>query len=253
MRLPGLDAGKYDLRFVWRSLFRDASKRREHYACDKLHAGQISFAVEKADAVAPAGKVSSLAPGDLKLFEPKGAETERLWQTPANWFRALGQPMERDKMPAPRLFAGALDLPAWLQSNPKTLADLPRLGQPDATSAVHAVVLGPELNSGEQMTLREVEWKGNETVVRVEVWRDSGPRAKNITFFPALAVYLNLPTKIEANRVRNVPGDYTVRVEWSFLLAPSPGGVYQAADPTKSPLVLTKALKERSEQKFTIR
>jgi hypothetical protein len=156
-------------------------------------------------------------------------------------------------LPAPGLFVGALDFPAWLQTNPTTLSDLPPLKMPEPTSAMHAVILGPSLNMGEAMTMREVEWKGKEAIVRVELWQDDGPRLKNIPFWPLLVVPLQPPTKEEAGRVRLAPGEYTVRVEWAFLRAPSIGGLYVLPDPTKGPGPASKVLREKSEQKFTIR
>ncbi len=253
LSLPGLEEGKYELRFVWRGLFRDASKQREHYAWNTTRAGRIDFTVEKKDAEPTAGKVSSLADADLKLFEPAAADRGRLWQRGSNWFRPLAMGKDLNGLPAPGLFVGALDFPAWLQTNPATLSDLPRLAIPEATSSLHAVVLGPPLSTGETMTLREVEWKDKDAIVRVEVWSDDSPRLKNIPFWPLLVVPLSPPTKVEANRSRLVPGDYTVRVEWSFRRAPGTGGLYGLPDPTKGPAGAAKDLKEKSEQKFTIR
>ncbi len=253
LTLPGLEEGQYELRFVWRGLFRDAAKQREHYAWNSTRAGRMEFRVEKKDAEQTAGKVVRLADPDLKHFEPAAAERGRLWQRTSNWFRPLGQGKNLNGLPAPGLSVGALDFPAWLQTNPTTLSDLPRLGVPAATSSLHAVVLGPQLSSGEAMTLREVEWKDKEAILRIELWHDDSPRLKNIPFWPLLVVPLSPPTKMEADRVRLVPGDYTVRVEWSFRRAPTTGGLYVLPDPTKGPAPVAKDLQEKSEQKFTIR
>ena len=106
------------------------------------------------------------------------------------------------------LHVGACNLHRLWKEPPTKLADVPiPLQQPKRNDRIYAVLLGPVLNSGESLNLREMEWVGQKAVLRVDVWRHGENRMKNDRHIPLLVAQLLVDR----------PGDYEVEIEWSLL------------------------------------
>jgi hypothetical protein len=111
---------------------------------------------------------------------------------------------------------------------------------------VFAVVLGPQLNTGEWLTLREVEWQEKRAVLRLDLWRDSEPRKKNLVESPILVAPLGSP----AGRLG--AGDYTAEAQWFLLRAPTNRDPYTPEKPEGDAGKLLEALTQRGKQKFKV-
>jgi hypothetical protein len=244
--LGSLAAGDYELRLVRREMFMDTRLSPPLYEFQSAQAEVVPFAV--GDASLP-GLLKGEKPAALTL--DRDAATPR-WQRPAAQSFSLWGLGNLDAFPAPGLRAGTFDLTAWSAAKPATLADLPRLQTPKVQDPVQAVVLGPSLNSGEWLTVREVIWKDKEAVIRVDVWRDDAGRFGNAPYHPLVIVPLQLPKQPD-DLSRAVLGKYQVRVEWTLLRAPNNRQPYSVEDRTL-PAVgdLWKALESKSTATFKI-
>jgi hypothetical protein len=92
-----------------------------------------------------------------------------------------------------------------------------RVHPPVSDDIPTAVVIGPQLGSGEWMALRSVQERRGAIDLEVVVWRDDGPRVKNVPHTDALLVPV-------AGGGKPAP---TVSVHWVGLRAKTFGGVYQ--------------------------
>lgn len=236
LMLGNLEAGKYELQVMWRGLFRNDAKGMLHYGLSELRFGRSAFTVYgEDDKQAVAGR---LGEEDLKPVAIPAAFKEKRWQVPVHASRDLQEVGNRNGLPAPGLRLGAMDLADWLKKEPKTINDRPSLGKVHANSAVHAEVLGPMLNQGERMMLREVEWQGDEAVLKVDVWRDNRQFRRNVKTWPLLVAPLKMGDKLEAR-------EYKARIEWTFLRAPGILDVYQVEE-------MPQGLAEKSRQGFKV-
>jgi RNA polymerase sigma factor (sigma-70 family) len=205
----------YELRIVWRDLYQDAAKGSLFHECRKQAIGSIRFQVLGAGDPAPKdSKAPSLQQKDLKEVEVPAEQR--------SWLRQrVTDPLKMDLLPEPELNrdagmelrVGAFNQDAWRATNPKRSADMPTLTPPPRSSKdpVYAALLGPVLNSGDGMTLREIAYKDRQVILRMDVWRDAGERRRNILQQPLLITPLTVPG----------PGEYKVEVEWTFLRAAS--------------------------------
>lgn len=91
---------------------------------------------------------------------------------------------------------------------------------PTDTSGV--LVLGPQIQSFETMTLRSVTWDGPVATITMAVWQDHGPRKHNIIWRPLIPVRLIRPP--------GVTGPVTAVLQWEHLIADNPGGTYVPQD-----------------------
>jgi hypothetical protein len=132
---------------------------------------------------------------------------------------------------------GTFDVKKWLATNPSHLNQLPTLEAASDAAPLYATVLGPMLNSGELMTFDGVEWRKNQAVIHVKVWRDSLPREKNLPFYPLLVVPLQRPA---------LTGEFHAEVDWTLLRAPREGELYASGDATEE----LKVLRQKSSVSF---
>jgi hypothetical protein len=149
---------------------------------------------------------------------------------------------------------GAFDLDKWTESMPKTLDNLPELQEPAAGDAVYATVLSPSLNSGEWMSLRAIEWKDKEATLHVDLWQDDAGRKDNVISMHYLVVQLQTPGKLEDGKWQTAPGNYSVKVAWTFLRARdyrNPGEPYAPENPNK--VADIKQLLDHAAAKLTIK
>ena len=189
------------------------------------------------------------APGHGPLFgmdKKKEHLRQRIGNPSAHQTRDIGK---LAAVPVGRLMVGTFDLKKWTDAGLKSLNDLPRLSAPKASDPVYAWVLGPLLKEGENMALREILWKDKTVILRVDLWRDNTARKKSIPAFPLLVVPLETPRE----NGKTLPGEYTVKVEWTLLRAPEFDGLYAVEDTSKGPAgELFKHLNEESQAKFKI-
>ena len=112
-------------------------------------------------------------------------------------------------------------------SPPRTTSEIPALTPPVSGDPVYIAFLGPVLNTGEQMRLRQIRWVGRKAILSVDVWRDGEGRRRNIPHIPLLIVPLK-----EGSRSLSEPGKYEVEVEWSLLFSPTINdGLYSRYSP----------------------
>lgn len=216
--LPQLKAGTY--RFALRIRRMDSLRNA---GGDRWTLGDISQATMELNVSGAEDKdmrdAATVSADQLKS-EPLAQEGDpaRFWQKP---LRIATSVMDARRLVALGLAVGTFDADAWLK---KGAADFPSLenkpGEP-----VYATILGPTLNSGEWMSLREIVWTGRSCELHVEVWRDDGDRAKNIIFNPVLVVPLGkLPAIAQDGKAD--AGEFTIRVVWTGLRAPEMRGLY---------------------------
>jgi hypothetical protein len=229
LSIGNLEAGEYEFRTVHRHMRMDDKTEQWHQFKSEL-VGKMDFLVTD-----PRDKIKTkavlLKEDDLRDAKDKPAGLGSYRQYPECQSKTIvtGIPT-KDAVTAPdvpRLEAGTFDLKKWSESNPRSLADLPKLKPAEKGDPVYATLLGPWQTTGWVVTLREIEWKDKDAIVRVDFWSDTEEgRHKDQ---PSLTC-LVMPLKA-------APGDYRVKLEWTFLSAsrsPTPGELYTPQDPAKA-------------------
>lgn len=223
LSLGKLPQGEHLVECEFREMFWDAQKKERHYRPRALFTGSVRFDVR-----------SSLLPGAIpslareKLVEKPAGEAagKRRLQIAYPTIRGLAE-----QGPAPNIGgirAGCLDLGTWRVTH-KNLAPLPTLDPPQAGRPVYALVLGPQLNVGERMELRGIEWLDRRAILRMEVWREAG--AQPHPEGPQRPV-LVVPLTADVGDARRFPvGDWQVEIEWTLMFAPTPGGTCRRSWP----------------------
>jgi RNA polymerase sigma factor (sigma-70 family) len=220
--LGDLEAGDYELRIVRDSMHLDLVKgRADHHHLVGRQVATLKFTVSKKD-LTDDGKAFSLAQTDLRAGEFSREEHDRAVQSLGASTYTLRNDVKEDQLVG-GLEVGTFDFAAWDKMPPAQRAR-PTLKEPTANDPWYATIVGPELNSYEGMTLREIEWKDKEAILHIELWTDSGERTKNIPFFPLLVVPLEKPV---APGGKVAAGEYAVRVECTVLHAPASSGEYR--------------------------
>lgn len=220
-----LEAGEYEVRVERRTF---AANERgwpvQRFSLSLVEEGITKFTVEK-------DKGGKAFKGEL-VWQKKDLPAEAqgvLWQEPEQMAFKVA-PDKANGVPQLGLRVGTFDFKKWSARAPASFKDMPTLANPKPGDPLYALVLGPELNQGESMTLQDVRWEGNRAKIRVNLWRDHGERSKNFVFYPALLVPLYLTGNGQAAQKAPAKGDFTVELEWQTLWAPSPGGMYEPSD-----------------------
>lgn len=211
-----LSAGIWHLRVSVATMFRDEQKGQPLYTLKGLKEATTDLVVDSGDkAMRPVVAAGDLRDGAVPMFR-------KHWQYP-NW----GWEMVEDGavIDPETVRVGNFDghdekaVRAFLKPGP----GLTHGQEEDRTraevaggQAAYAVVVGPMLTSGEWMTLGEAVWQGDTLTLKVELWRDTGDRFKNIVRRPLVIV------PVEAGK----SAGYKVAVEWASYVAPEPGGIY---------------------------
>ncbi len=228
--LGALDAGDYEVRVVWRGLHRDVHPMEEGRQPDwwfqlaSLKEGTLRFTVVAKDA-ATDGAAPKFQADAFKDRGFNAAEKQRQWQRPLANTSSIVRPKEV-------AHPNGLQVGRYAGELGAAPATLEKVEPVNSTDPVCAVIVGPELNSGERMALREIEWKGNEAILRVDLWRDDGQRKRNTPFIANLVAPLQLPPRPDGKPGEHAAGEYKVRVEWTLLRAPNLSEAYAPEDPT---------------------
>ena len=90
------------------------------------------------------------------------------------------------------------------------------------------------------MTFDGVEWRKNQAVIHVKVWRDSLLREKNLPYYPLLVMPLQRPA---------LTGEFQVEVDWTLLRAPRAGELYASGDAGEE----LKVLRQKSSVRFQMK
>ncbi len=253
--LGTLEAGKYEFRFVYQRMAKDASKGVPWHVYQSAKFATVPFTVAKADDT-EIGNAVSLKYGELREPKEKPADLGTFRQFPRPQFYSLSPTPKADVKPFLGLQVGTFDRDKWWASQPKTVGDLPKLREPEARDPVYATLLSPNLQSMEWMSLRAIEWKDKEAILDVDIWQDQGSRTANVIAAHHLVVPLQTPGKLVDGKWQTAPGEYRVRVKWNFLRAdnyPTGGQPYWPQDPDKlAAKDALAALLDHSEAKFTI-
>jgi hypothetical protein len=215
--LGKLNPAEYVFRVVSRHYHAEAGPLQPH-ALKGLGNAVDKFRVASAKDAAKS-QVFTFWPADLEAAEVPDETKKLLWQVPAySWLHLA--PTDLLKA-AGRVKVGQFDpdkVEAFLTLNTKSVAGSPDVINPKDNRPAQVTILGPLMNTGEWLTLREVIWSGNKMTVKVDLWRDNGERAKNILFYPVLVVPVTPPGKL---------AKFDVTVEWNTLVAPQSDGLYQ--------------------------
>ena len=238
---PGerLEAGKYTLKIVWREFEQDVENGATCSVLKAVRSVSLPFRVAKANEptddqeAAPSLSLEALENAKIAFVRPEG----RCWQASTGRVVSL---TGRSRVAArkPGLVVGSI-APVDVRLETLPGDEVPKLKPPALGAPLLAEVFGPELNSGEAMRVRSVEWQGRTATIRVEVWQDDGGRKDNVLSVPVALVPLRLPTK-EAPKE-----GLTVRVEWVPLRAKWLGHPYAVQPPEK--VGWLKDARERSE------
>jgi RNA polymerase sigma factor (sigma-70 family) len=220
LSLGTVPAGNYELRVIVHDMLLDyQSPLPRYYRQVGQEAGKLAFQV--LDAAAPTPKprsIPALEREALKLQDVLPADRERNFQHPLNGHTF---PVPAPWLPAETIALGSdvFNYDFWLRDKKagKLPASLTKVGR---EQAVHVWAVSPtELNSGEFIDFRAIQWEGQRVRIQVNVWRDQGQRFANVIQQPLIETVLQLPTE-EANQVaRALPGKYEVVIEWNFLEA----------------------------------
>jgi hypothetical protein len=237
--LGHLDAGEYEVRVVWCGLLQKmhALEDGQPDPCSRLDGrkeGRLSFTVLRKEDAEP-DFVPALRGDALKAPLVAVDEQSRCWQRPIADDSSIVRPNEI-------AHPNGLQVGRYVGDRPGASRTLGKVEPVKAAEPVSAVIVGPRLNSGEKMVLREVEWKGKEAILRVDLWRDHGPRDKNIVSTANLVAALNLPPRPDGKPGEHAVGEYKVRVEWTLLRAPNLGEPYVVEDPNSAEV---KKLREK--------
>jgi hypothetical protein len=242
--------GEYEFRFVQRHMLKESDKMLPWHEFKAETAGSVAFRVTNPE---DATKAVSLNEDAVRPVKEKPKEIGTLRQYPACETKTIASGIPTKKpvpmLPeVPHLEVGTFDLKKWLESKPRSFADLPELRPADKGDPIYLTLLGPWQTTGWSVNLREIEWKDKDAIIRVDFWGDNGARLLNVNH-PSVNC-LVIPLKAP-------PGDYHVKVEWTFLNAaqfPSPGEQYTPLDPSKfgedDPI---NAIKKKSQAKVTIK
>jgi RNA polymerase sigma factor (sigma-70 family) len=238
-----LEAGEYEFRLIQRHMFMDIEKRPWSKFKSKSE-GTAKFVVRIPDGNRESRAVL-LREDEVRELREKSEAFGTTWQDSEYETKVVPSGIPAG-IALPRVEIGTADFKSWQGSNPLKLENLPKLREPEKGEPVYLTILGPVLNTAEALTLREIEWRDQEAIVHVDLWRDTGPRFANALTTPYLVIPLHAPT-----------GDYHIKVKWTFLMAPQypqPGQVYTEIDPAKfgdkEPL---KGYETRSEATATIK
>jgi hypothetical protein len=90
-------------------------------------------------------------------------------------------------------------------------------GQAEPPLRKSLVIVGPEFNSGEQMSLRAIYWQKDTLTAVVDVWTDTAGRNLNSQYQPLLLIPLDAAAGEKPQ----------VTVQWRSLVAPNPGRLYE--------------------------
>ena len=214
LELGTLAAGAYELQ-IERRVFNERGQLHARYQWDSVTSAPVAFNVVDG-AAEPVESVLEWKSGALPA---EAKDTRR--QLPAMLAYPVYPGFGNNPLPKVGLSVGAFDFSAWAKTTFWELKNLPVLGPAKKGQPVYASIVGPRVNSDEYMTLREVRWSGTHATLVVELWRDTGDRIKNIPFFPALLVPLDL-----RDETNDEAGEITVSVEWVALRAKVPNGAY---------------------------
>lgn len=188
LSLGALPAGEYDLTLETRHFHKDFAQKSEYYHVKSSSSGSVKFTVLAA--ADPNAKPTSLARTELK--EDKAAVADnRDYQ--AISFAAFRADLH-EKTVAPNIQVGSYNMSDWRNTHARSLQNLPKLEAPTAKSGLCALILAPQLNTGEWMSLRGVSWTENNATISVEIWTDNAVRKKNVVFHPLLLVDLKPPS-----------------------------------------------------------
>jgi len=229
LSLGQLPVGEYSLVVHARALLWDFGLNREVYSVTWAGVmGDIRFSVAEG---AGNGLAATLEWDGSKLKQPEQLR-QLLYQRP-RCLTTQGRLGESNGVPKlPYVQVGTFDFAKWLKAQ-NGAAVLPQVEPPSLTGPIYVVIFAEEMNSYEWLSLGEVAWQGNEVTIRVDAWRDSGQRDKNVPFHPLLVVPLNMPVLLQDGKPLRVPGNYTVTLERRLLLAEQPGSFYvEQADKT---------------------
>ncbi len=203
-----LAAGEYNLRLVVRSFLlgdQKGSVLKQAYRSNSTREGALKFSVGETSA---AGDVPVLK--EAKAI-PSGPALDAFWQLP----RCAKGAARAEKHPNPGVYAGTLDIQAWLKS---TRVEAPELTAPAPADPVYAMVVGPLMNSGDSIRLRSIcnIFDTKKITLEVELYQDDRPRLQNVRSHPVLLVPLQF----------SGAGTYTVEVQWIGLHAKDSSGPY---------------------------
>lgn len=226
-----LEEGEYELqveiRFLWKDISNlpmhsfyelkavDRSLRLPFKVYGKAAPGLTSDAEQP-----PRLEMSALERAKSPSPSPPPEAEGLLWQRPYSKAEQVGR-------------GGNLNgLPRW----GLLIEDSPALLTGPARKTV-AWITGPQLDSYQWMSLREIAWKQNQVILGIDLWCDTGGRDKNYTFFPRLSALLETPGNREGDpkggegeKRMASRGKYQATVDWAVLVAPQPGEVYMRDD-----------------------
>jgi RNA polymerase sigma factor (sigma-70 family) len=221
--------GGYELHIVVHDLHRDTRVPTYHHHYRNQQVATLKFTVSDPRKKFVDPQPATLDEKELKEVALPADLKNRERQAPEGITNCT-MPVDVAADPAFVVRAGRFDHVAWLK---KPAADLPAgavlpnvIGTGPSGFSFYASLNGPKLDSGCRMTLRAIEWRDKTATLRVDVWRDKGPREKNIPFIPLLIVPLEPLQADDKGVAKPVPGDYRVEVEWTLLLAPTPDQPY---------------------------
>ena len=227
MSLGRLPTGDYTLIVRMRNLLWDYGLGRQVYSVTKAGAAEgIRFSVAEGAGDGPADV--------FEIDNSKLKQAEHLQQLLYQRRRCLtthGRPAGVPKLPYVQV--GTFDFAKWVKEH-DGIRQLPDVAPHSLTGPIYVVIFAGSLNSYEWLSLGEVAWRENEATIRIDVWRDTGAREKNVPFHPLMVVPLNMPVLQVDGKPLRMPGDYKVTVEWRLLLAKQPGGFYVEQDARKT-------------------
>jgi len=247
--LGELRAGPYEIQILWRDFFAETGQTAPMYRLRSLKTARLKFSVIRAlvGVPGPGQEQAALVGVKEKDFQTREVPAGKsLWQRPICWQRPMDWNALRSGLPAAGLSVGSFNLAAWLPAKLTQAVNLPPLEAPSADKPAYAVILGPQLNTGEWLTLREVEWQDKRAVLRLDLWRDNEVRKQNQVGSPILVAPLGeLVGRLAA-------GEFTVESQWSLLRAPTNRDPYLPEKPQGDAGKLLESLTQRGKQTFKV-
>ncbi len=226
LALGTLDSGGYEVRVERRTFASNEHGWPVHrFPLTSVEEAVTRFTVEKTG-----GDKAFMGDLDWKKKELPANAPGVLWQQPEQLAFMLSTKMANGAPGKLGLQVGTFDFKTWSAGDPQGFKDLPVLTNPRLGEPMYALILGPELSHGESMTLQDVCWEGNRAKIRVNLWRDRGPRSANYLFFPALLIPLYLSSDAQTAEKNPPKGEYFFEVAWQVLWAPRAGGLYEPVD-----------------------
>jgi hypothetical protein len=230
--LGTLPAGEHSIDWELREFFRDAQKKEGHHRPRSISTGVLAFRVKSFATAKERDPKPSTVPGAVPALDRGLLVSKPVSESAGKRRLQVAYPTNettRDdgsQGQAGGLRVGQLDVGVW-RANRAGFLPVPELAPPETGKRAYAVLLGPSLNPGERMTLREIEWVAERAILRVDIWRQAGGAADvEGKFRPLLAVPL-YPEQAEQGRFPE--GTWRLEVEWSLLFAQQPGAVYRRA------------------------